>query len=97
MTSGEIDPSFPKWGEILPPLPDRGMSPQGGLNSVRGMESIEDHVSAARLFITEALTLDPRLSDEKLMAAQAEATLAVASALNDVAAAIRDRKGGVTA
>jgi hypothetical protein len=61
------------------------------------METVEDHVSAARLFITEALTLDPRMSNEKLVAAQAEATLAVASALDDIAAAIREDKGGVHA
>jgi hypothetical protein len=59
------------------------------------METVEDHVSAARLFITEALTLDPRMSNEKLVAAQAEATLAVASALDDIAAAIRQDKGGM--
>jgi hypothetical protein len=58
------------------------------------METVDDHMSAARLFITEALTMDPRMSHEKLMAAQAEATLAVASALGGVASAIR---GGVTA
>jgi hypothetical protein len=61
------------------------------------METVEDHMSAARLFITEALTLDPRMSNEKLVAAQAEATLAVASALDGIAAAIREDKGGVTA
>jgi hypothetical protein len=61
------------------------------------METVEDHMSAARLFITEALTLDPRMSNEKLVAAQTEATLAVASALDGIAAAIREDKGGVTA
>jgi hypothetical protein len=61
------------------------------------METVQDHMSAARLFITEALTLDPRMSNEKLVAAQAEATLAVASALDGIAAAIREDKGGVTA
>jgi hypothetical protein len=61
------------------------------------METVDDHISAARLFITEALTLDPRMSNEKLVAAQAEATLAVATALSGVAAAIREDKGGVTA
>jgi hypothetical protein len=53
------------------------------------METVDDHMSAARLFITEALTMDPRMSHEKLMAAQAEATLAVASALDGVASANR--------
>jgi hypothetical protein len=61
------------------------------------MDTVDDHMSAARLFITEALTLDPRMSNEKLIAAQAEATLAVASALDGIAAAIREDKGGVTA
>ncbi|WP_329260694.1 hypothetical protein OG417_24870 [Actinoallomurus sp. NBC_01490] len=59
------------------------------------METVEDHTSAARLFITEALTMDPltmdpRMSHEKLMAAQAEAALAIASALDGVATAVRD-------
>ncbi|MGI5228015.1 hypothetical protein [Actinoallomurus iriomotensis] len=54
------------------------------------METVEDHTSAARLFITEALTLDPRMSHEKLIAAQVEATLAIASALDGVATAVRD-------
>jgi hypothetical protein len=58
------------------------------------MEKVDDHVSAARLFVTEALTLDPRMTHEKLAAAQAEATLAVAAALDDVAAAIRESKAG---
>jgi hypothetical protein len=57
------------------------------------METVADHVSAARLFVSEALTLDPRMSNEKLMAAQAEATLAVARALDGIAAAIREGKG----
>ncbi|GAB2836990.1 hypothetical protein GCM10027176_46720 [Actinoallomurus bryophytorum] len=50
-------------------------------------------MSAARLFVSEALTLDPRVSSEKLLAAQAEATLAVATALDGIAAAIREGKG----
>ncbi|GLY92573.1 hypothetical protein [Actinoallomurus iriomotensis] len=54
------------------------------------METVEDHTSAARLFITEALTLESRMSHEKLMAAQAEAALAIASALDGVATAVRD-------
>lgn len=56
------------------------------------METVDDHTSAARLFISEALTLDPRMSREKLMAAQAQAMLAVAAALDNVAAAIRKHK-----
>jgi hypothetical protein len=58
------------------------------------METVDDHVGAARLFVTEALTLDPRMTHEKLMAAQAEATLAVAAALDGIAAAIRESKAG---
>ncbi|MDN3358126.1 hypothetical protein [Actinomadura sp. DC4] len=50
-------------------------------------------MSAARLFVSEALTLDPRMRSEKLMAAQAEVTLAVATALDGIAAAIREGKG----
>jgi hypothetical protein len=73
------------------------MSSQAGVHSVRGMETVHDHMSAARLFITEALTLDPRMSNEKLLAAQAEAMLAVATALDGVASAIREDKGGVAA
>ncbi|MEV5706371.1 hypothetical protein [Actinoallomurus sp. NPDC052274] len=61
------------------------------------METVEDQASAARLFITEALTTDPRMSHEKLMAAQAEAALAIASAPDGVAAAVRAGRGGVTA
>jgi hypothetical protein len=57
------------------------------------METVADHVGAARLFVSEAITLDPRMSNEKLMAAQAEATLAVAAALDGIAAAIRESKG----
>jgi hypothetical protein len=57
------------------------------------METVADHVSAARLFVSEALTLDPRMSNEKLMAARAEATLAVATALDGISAAIREGKG----
>jgi hypothetical protein len=66
------------------------MSPEASVRSVQSMETVEDHTSAARLFITEALTLDPRMSHEKLMAAQAEAALAIASALDGVATAVRD-------
>lgn len=58
-----------------------------------GTETVADHVSAARLFVSEALTLDPRMRSEKLMAAQAEVTLAVATALDGIAAAIREGKG----
>jgi hypothetical protein len=74
-------------------LPDLGMSRWAAADSVPDMETVADHVSAARLFVSEALTLDPRMSDEKLMAAQAEATLAVATALDGIAAAIREGKG----
>jgi hypothetical protein len=69
------------------------MSGLAAAHSVLDMETVADHVGAARLYLTEALTLDPRMSDEKLMAAQAEATLAVASALDGIAAAIREGKG----
>ncbi|WP_344941799.1 hypothetical protein [Sphaerisporangium flaviroseum] len=57
------------------------------------METVADHVNTARVFVSEALALDPRMSHEKLMAAQAEATLAVAVALDGIAAAIREGKG----
>lgn len=66
------------------------MSSEAAVHSVQSMETVEDHTSAARLFITEALTMDPRMSHEKLMAAQAEAALAIASALDGVATAVRD-------
>jgi hypothetical protein len=69
------------------------MSRRMAAHSVSGVETVTDHVSAARLFVSEALTLDPRMSNEKLMAAQAEATLAVATALDGIAAAIRESKG----
>ncbi|MCO6008161.1 hypothetical protein NE236_24585 [Actinoallomurus purpureus] len=55
------------------------------------METVEDHTSAARLFITGTLIMDPRMSHEKLMAAQAEAALAdgVAAAVWDGRAVVR--------